>query len=325
MLFPIRRVSVLLTFLVCGLVAAAVTSAAAQQGGKPVPGCAGMAAEDAAGDVAGGGGDNYDVKGMFFTFDGTRAQVHLPVADLNKSVSKPAANARWIVIYRVGDAFFYVRMWSNGTDVDFRYGTYDPTLDDYTGVADVKGSMVEGPDGVITMEIPKASAKAGAKIVESYVKVMETAETGAPANQVVYGPESDRAPDSGSAKEWVVAACPGGSAPPAPGPAPAPATSPPPELGIKAPASGGSARKASKRKRLKLKLTSSQRVTNLKADLLKGNRVLGTGGLAALDGSAKVTIKVKRKLAKGSYGLRLTGTVPDGRVAQSITKLKLRR
>jgi hypothetical protein len=223
-------------------------------------------------------------------------------------------------------------MWSNGTDVDYRYGTYDPTLDDFTGVADVKGSMAEGPDGVITMEIPKAAgAKAGSKIIEAFVSVRETAETGAPANQVAYAPQADRAPDSGTAKEYVVATCPGGAAPapaatPAPaGPAPAPSSSEPAQLGVKAPASGGSARKASKRKRLVLKLTSTQPVTALKAELLKGNKVLGAGSLAKLDGTAAVTIKIRKKLARGSYGLKLSGTVPDGRRAQAIVGLKLAR
>jgi hypothetical protein len=337
MLFPIRSRSALAALLSSGLLLAAGTGATAQQAGKPAPGCGGIAAEDPAGDVA-SGGDNYDVKAMYFTFDGVRANVHLQIADLDKAISKPGASARWIVIYRVGDAFYYVRMLGNGTDVDYRYGTYDPTLDDYTGVADVKGALVEGKDGVITMEIAKASGvKPGAKIVESYVKVTETAETGEPANQVVYAPESDRAPDSGSAKEYTFATCPGsgggggggGGTTPSPAPAPAP-TSPPPssepaQLGIKASAKAGSARKASKRKRVTLKLTSSQRVTGLKAELLKGNRVLGTASMAQIEGRAKVTVKVKGRLAKGTYGLRLTGTVPDGRTAQSIVKVKLAR
>lgn len=324
--FPGRRSGAAAIFLAA---LAAASAAPAQQAAKPVPGCAGLAAEDPAGDVT-SGGDNYDLKGLFFTFDGSRLHAHIQVADLSPAVSKPGANARWILIYRVADAFYYVRMWSNGTDVDYRYGTYDPTIDGFTGVADVKGSMVQGPDGVITLEIPKAAgAKAGARITEAFVRVNETAETGAPANQVAYGPAADRAPDSGSAKEYVVATCPGGSAAPAPGPAPAPAPAPgpsePAELGIKVPAGAGSARKASRRRRLVFKLTGSKPVTNLKAELLKGNKVLGAGTLAKLDGTAKVTVRVKRKLAKGGYGLRLTGTLEDGRTAQSIARVKLGR
>jgi len=117
------------------------------------------------------------------------------------------------------------------------------------------------------------------------------------------------------------------SAPPLPAPAPqAPsAVSAPAQLGVKAPASGGSAGKASKRRRVALKLTSTQPVAGLRAELLKGNEVLGTGTLAKLDGTASVTIKLKRKLGKASYGLRLSGTVPDGRRAQSITRIKFGR
>jgi hypothetical protein len=325
MLFPIRRAGAIAALLLIALLAATAT---AMPAGTPAPGCSGMTTDDPAGDVVGGGGDNYDVKGVFFTFEGSRLNVNLQIADLSPAVSKPGLNARWIVIYRVADTFYYVRMWSNGTDVDYRYGTYDPTLDDFTGVADVKGAMVQGKDGVITLEIPKAAGgKAGAKITELFVSVRETAETGAPANQVAYAPESDRAPDSGSAKEYVVTACAGGASPP-PVTAPAPPAAPPvatapAQLGIKAPASGGSAAKASKRKRLAIKLTGTQPVTALKAELLKGNKVLGTGTLARLDGTGTVAIKVKRKLAKGSYGLRLTGTVADGRTAQAISKLKL--
>lgn len=329
MLFPSRRAAAVTAMLIT-LLFATVTVAGAQQAAKPAPGCAGLVTDDPVGDVTGGGGDNYDVKGVFFTYDGSRLQVNLQIADLSPAVSKPGLNARWIVIYRVGDAYYYVRMWSNGTDVDYRYGTYDPTLDDFTGVADVKGSMVQGPDGVISIDIPKAAGgKANAKISELFVRVNETAETGAPANQVAYAPESDRAPDSGSAKEYTVVACSStsGAAPvstPLP-PASIPAATSPAQLGIKVAASAGSARKASKRKRMTVKLTGTQPVTALEAELLKGNRVLGTARLAKLDGRAAVTFKVRRKLAAGTYGVRLTGTVPDGRQAQSLARVKLSR
>lgn len=322
-----------LTALLLAMLAVGVATAPAQQASKPAPGCAGLATDDPAGDVRADGTDNYDVKGLFYTYDGSRLNVHVQIANMSLAVSKPGLGVRWIVIYRAGDAFYYVRALSDGSTMTYRYGTYDPTLDDFTGVADVKGSTVEGADGVITMEIPKAAgAKAGAKITESFVTVRETVEVTGAAPQTAYAPESDRAPDSGAAKEYQVVTCPGAT-----GGAPAPVTpvvpvvaptasgSGPAVLGVSAPASGGSARSASKRKSVVLKLKSSGAVSALKAELLKGNKVIGSGSLAKLNGAGSLKLKLKRKLAKGTYGLRLSGNVADGRTAQSLVKIKFGR
>ena len=92
---------------------------------------------------------------------------------------------------------------------------------------------------------------------------------------------------------------------PAPGATPAPATAPAPAPGasitIKAPKL--SAKKLKKVKKFVATVTSSKPVTNVVATLRAGKKVVATGKLASLSGTAKLTLKTKGKLKAGKYTL----------------------
>jgi methionine-rich copper-binding protein CopC len=89
--------------------------------------------------------------------------------------------------------------------------------------------------------------------------------------------------------------------PPASSPAPAPASA---SLTTKAPKL--SARKLKKGKKVAFTVSTTKPVTDLVAQLRKGSTVVGTGKLASLGGSGKVSVKLAKKLKKGTYTLALT-------------------
>jgi hypothetical protein len=83
-----------------------------------------------------------------------------------------------------------------------------------------------------------------------------------------------------------------------------------------------SARKA--KRKLAVGLSSSGRVSGLTATLLKGAKIVGKGKLATLNGSGKITLKVKR-LKKGKYTFRVSGKSDAGNVVATQVNLKIGR
>ena len=75
-------------------------------------------------------------------------------------------------------------------------------------------------------------------------------------------------------------------------------------------------------KTLSLKLKSSEAITKIGAQLLKGKKVVGTGKLASLNGTGTLKLKLKSKLKKGSYTLNLVGNRASGERATAAFKLK---
>jgi hypothetical protein len=116
------------------------------------------------------------------------------------------------------------------------------------------------------------------------------------------------------------------AATPAPGatpaPAPAPAAQERPAAALTLTTKAASAKKA--RKSLKLAIAASSPVTEVKAALKKGKKVVGTGALASLSGKGKITLKIKGKLKPGSYIFAMTAK--DGaRIVGVTAKLKVKK
>lgn len=112
---------------------------------------------------------------------------------------------------------------------------------------------------------------------------------------------------------------PGASATPTPTasatPTPQPAA---PTLGIVSPS--GFRRSA---KSVAVQLRSSGRLTGVNVLLTKGKKTVAKGKLAKLDGKGKVTLKITRKLAKGTYGIAAGGKDAQGRNVTAGRKVKV--
>ena len=105
----------------------------------------------------------------------------------------------------------------------------------------------------------------------------------------------------------------------APAPAPAPAS---PTLTVKAPKA--SARKLAKSRKYVITASSNGTLNNVTALLLKGKAKLGSGKLATLNGTAKITLKVSNKIKKGSsYTVAVSGVDSSGNRVTTGVKVKL--
>ena len=71
-------------------------------------------------------------------------------------------------------------------------------------------------------------------------------------------------------------------------------------------------------------ISSTSRVTKIKAVLKKGTKKVGTGALAKLEGKGTLRLKAAKKLKKGAYVLKLSGTNADGRPGTLTVKVKLK-
>ena len=113
-----------------------------------------------------------------------------------------------------------------------------------------------------------------------------------------------------------------------PAPAATPAASPAPPAAAPAPVQmtvkGGrvSARRARK---VVASVTTTGPVTGLKAVLRRRSRTVATGTLARLEGTGKITLKVRGRLKPGTHVLRLSATDSAGRAVSATAKLRVRR
>ena len=127
----------------------------------------------------------------------------------------------------------------------------------------------------------------------------------------------------------AAAPAPSGGTPPSSDPPPPPSTvSPPPagqDDGPKAAASLALVTKTVKAaKKLRLAVSSSGPVTDFKLVVKKGRKIVARGALARLAGKAHVTLKVKRRLKKGTYGVAMTAKDGNRQVGLT-TKLRVRK
>jgi hypothetical protein len=120
--------------------------------------------------------------------------------------------------------------------------------------------------------------------------------------------------------------------PPAPAPA-APATAPPAPGGEPAPGAAPAQEtkltvrplKARTGKKVKTTVTSSAPVSAVAARLARGGKVVATGKLASLNGTARLTLKAKKSLKPGKYLLTVTAKDAGGKPVTGQAKVTVRR
>jgi hypothetical protein len=335
----------------CGaatLAAAALAAPAASAADKPVP-CSGkLLVTDPAGDQKVGfiglvespmaAGPNTDYTGLFINNNG-KVTANLVISDLSTKVPADATAIVYRMNFDVGDAAYYVQaiIDSAGT-VTYTYGNLDTATAVKDG--DTTGALFEGKDGVITIDMPAThGGKPGTKLAginafSAYVRGRANTQT-------------DEAPDENGEAAYNGAPCPGGTTAPSAGgggstgggstgggstgggstqpPAPGPSSTATAPLKIKAAPARLKLAKARKAKKLTFKLSSQEDLTNVAAAFKQGQKVLGSGKLARLARTGKLTLRLKGKLKKkGSYTLVLTGRRADGSTGTVQLKISVR-
>lgn len=327
--------------LVVLLSASALVAAAAHaQGAAPAPGCAGLAFTDRTGDVsafAGPTARNLDiVAGWFNTDPAGKVTANLQVADMDLMPAPPATAATWYTVWTVGSTVYYVALEADVTGATvYDWGTYVQNeaagTATYTPSGETTGSVTEGPDGVVSIVVPK-----GAKGTPGQKFSLPNGQT-SPLIQNTQGggvllPGDRTSPDEG--RTYDVGACEFGggssdSAPdaPAPGQPGAPSGSEParPTAAPKVPLTLRTKTVRAKKGRLAVKFKASEDVTQIGARVRKGKKVFGTGRLAKLAKGKTGTVGIKAKKAKrGTYVLDVTARLADGTLSSGSFKLKVK-
>jgi hypothetical protein len=337
---------------------AAFAVGAGAQTAMPAPDCTGMSVTDDAGDAKRvdpaspqKSPDNFDILGLFFTSEGGKTYANLQLADGSDTIPDGAQGARWYVTFTAKGAQRFVRASHNVVDGEttFSYGHYEDTT--RTPDGDIAGKFIAGKPGILQLPIPAAAGGAdGTALTKPFAETDEAvlapntapgvgytlfANDLAPNEEGTFGKDytvggcsaggggtTGGTPDGGAGGGTPGSGTPGGGAPGGGGPVTETAALP-----VKASGKGGSAKKASKKKKLRLALESSQPVSELVARLFKGDpakpKVSATGRLAALSGKGSITLKVAKRLKKGTYALRIDGKLADGRQGVANFKVKL--
>ena len=258
------------------------------------------------------------------------------IKDLKLEVPTGATSLAWVSYYRTpDDTLHFVRAILDFTGaVVYEFGNFTPNpagvvlsgLSLYEGTTN--GKMFEGKEGIVQLVIPGAHAPAGTKLTNLYSTTTQGRTLPNPfppqatrGLSVIVDTAPDDAPETAPGT-YTVGPC--TEAPTTTTPA---GTAGQPTTGAALPVtlvtkSAKAAKKKSKSKTLSLKLKSTEAITKIGAQLLKGKKVVGTGKLASLNGTGTLKLKLKSKLKKGSYTLNLVGNRASGERATAAFKLK---
>jgi hypothetical protein len=316
--------------ILAGTVAA---SALALDDAKPAPDCHGVLVEDGKSDGADGfavsfrSSDSAEILRTFFKYDPSKGAeattLNMVVKNLELSVPSGATGLIWDFKFLTGDgATHFVRAvldYTGGST--FEYGTLDETISTfprYVPEGDTPGKFFEGPEGVIQLVVPTDWAKPGATVKSLVGEVQLTF-------QMV--PSAIRTPTRGvgyiyddtAGKSIAIGECTPEQV--AGGGVLGGATR---SLPVKVSTTATTAKKAKKSKSLSLKLKSTEKITALTAKLLKGKTTYGKGKLAEINGTAKLKLKLSKKLKKGSYRINLAGSDTAGNKLTTTAKFKVK-
>ena len=328
--------------MAAALAAAVAVAPAGAQGEKPKP-CGGKyLLSDKAGDTnfdptaSGLPGvtavDSADLTGLFFTFEGGKLTANMEIAKLDLADMPSPAEAQggiwYYVIYSYkGESRFVRAANRSGGELEYATGVIDSTGVYTTDPDEIKGAVYPGDKGIISIEIPE---RIGGKEGETLGAAGATADYIQGADdQAGINNHVDEVPDGFSVitpdgRNYKVAPCAEAGGPTGPtGPTGPVGTT---ALPLTVPKTIGKASKAKKGKSLAFTVRSSAAITNLSAKLKKKSGLgatLAAGKLPAVNGSAKLSLKFKKTLKKGSYKLIATGTVDGARkTAKKTVKLK---
>jgi hypothetical protein len=332
------------------LVAAAIVAGAmiiapagAQSADAPAPGCFGLLFKDKAGDaVSAGPGaaqagnpspENLDLTEGWVNVDGTGSAINMRVKNLTKDVPNGATAIVWQANYvgKAGTAAWVRAITDFSGIISYDYGGVQdtPAIPFNVRSGGTTGNFLEGENGVVTVYFPEAVEPKGTQLKSFNIVTEEAVQAlpGAAPTPVKGGSlyEDDNA--SGGKNTFTI----GGACPAAVPAAPATTTGTPATPGqpvaqtqdgplpVKVTTTKFKAKKV--KKGMSLKLSSTEPITQLAAQIKKGKKVLGKGTLAKLDG--KGTLKLKAKgLKKGTYVLDLAGT--DAKGARRFTAANIK-
>ena len=317
---------------------AAMTAAPASAQSSTAPGCFGTLFKDKVGDATrahpGFAGEtapeNLDLTEGWLDVKGGVSSVFIRVKTLDKTIPNGATAVIWQANY-IGKsgAAAWVRALTDFTGlVTYDYGGVQdtPAIPFNVRAGGTTGAFTEGADGVVQIDIPETVEPKGQQMKSFAITTSEAVQVlpGAAPTPVKGGSlyEDDNA-SGGKATFTVGGACP--AAPPA-APSAADVLKPagPVAIGggplpVKVTTTKFKARKV--KKGMTLKLTSTEALTKIGAQLKKGKKVVGKGSLAKLDGKGTLKLKAKR-LKKGTYVLDLVGTDATG--ARRFAKAKIK-
>jgi hypothetical protein len=163
------------------LVASGGLPAAAQTAEKPVPGCAGAAFLDGAGDQifdptflgapVGPGPESGDIlRGWFLTDPAGQTTANIEIANLNTEIPAYAQpGGHWYyMLFRRGDLDRFVRAAIQPQGVTYAHGFLDFEgvflLPAYNTQGPTTGRLFQGPNGVVQIDIPSDVAPAGSPL-----------------------------------------------------------------------------------------------------------------------------------------------------------------
>jgi hypothetical protein len=239
---------------------------------------------------------------------------HIQATNMGKQVPETADAVAWGVFWanEDGTGEKFVSATSDGSAVVYQFGSVDST-NSITFDGATKGAMTEGVNGIVSIQVPTAAAKAGSTI-EPYAQTS--------INSTVFLFDSDVAPDTGTGKPYKIQECPGSGGP---APAPAPGTG---GGGNSAPVNTVDtqivveSKSAKAAKKISVKLRSTGKVTGLAGTLAKGKKKLCTGKLASLDGRGTIKLACAKKPKKGRYTFSVTGKDAGNRTVSAKASLK---
>ena len=326
--------------LLAGL-ALVVSPAAAIDDTKPAEACYGKLFSDKAGDNVRGhpafagqdGSENLDLIDGFMKYDAAKGDeastVNIRVKNLTKDIPNGSNALQWQMDY-VGKsgALGWVRAQTDFSGlVTYDYGGQQDGGATTFNVRQggTTGAFFEGADGIVQIVIPAALEPKGqvlkAMVIHAYEPVQGL--PGAAPTPIKGGQlyEQDQAAVKGTFT--IGQPCPA-EKPSAPSAADVlkPAT---PTAVADLPLPVKVATTAFKAKKVKkgmvLKLSTTEPLTRIAAQIKKGKKVYGKGSLAKLSGKGSLKLKAKG-LKKGSYVLDLVGT--DGKGARRFTSIKIK-
>jgi hypothetical protein len=282
------------------------------------------------------GSPSSDLTAGWISYDaaGGKATANIRVAELTLGeVDAPYNGISWEFAFTAGKGARYVRAFQDIAGITkFSWGEPRAITDDQTAPragGPTTGKLFPGKDGVIQIDVPLKdmgiAAGTALKGLALEVRQWVTMPASAPTLPVpFYSP----APiyDTATGKGMELSPCAAAPAPVAPlagAPAPPAATSASPAtLGVKATVPKITAKKLNRARKLTVSLSGT--ASKLVVTLRKGGKVVGSGRLASLKGSGRLTLKLRGKLKQGAYTLELAGDNAEGRAATGRYAVRIR-
>ena len=292
------------------LVAAAMTVSPAGAQAPAGPGCFGYLMKDKAGDATrthpqfkDAAPENMDLLESWVDVKGGVSSIFIRVKNLDTTIPPGATAVMWQANYvgKAGTAV-WVRALTDFTGlIAYDYGGVEdtPAIPFNVRQGGTTGAFNEGPNGVVQLDFPEAVEPKGTTlktfsiVTNEAVQALPAAAPTPVKGGLVY--EADNG--SGGKNTFTVGgACPaeapaepatGGGAPSAPGQPSATADNGGP-LPVKVTSTKFKAKKV--KRVMTLKLTSTEPLTQLAAQIKKGNKVFGKGKLAKLDGKGSMKL-----------------------------------